>query len=486
MNRLLATLGVVALAGAVVGWFLLPGRFTPREPHDHNHTAQPLVEISRRWPLLPTDVKSEKDPPVVAVDSRGRVLVAWSSQTGEAERTLFLARSEDEADTFEKPVAFRKVGIHRHTFTGRNGKTMTHPTSAQPRLASYGESILLGWTEAPEGGPHVNFFVAATKDGGKTFSEPTRVHTDAAVRPSYTALAAGADGTFTVAWLDGRNGSQQLFSTSGKIGGPTGESLAYAGVDDQGVCPCCDVASLREADGRALLAFRHNRDGYRDIYVTRASETTLGAFEDPVPVSADHWKLDGCPHDGPTLARIGDTLHVAWMNGHEGKKKVYLASAKFSDLQFAQRTFNPSPVGEQGHPKLTALGDALHLVWDEALPGVWNAPEKEETAEDHKHLHGSPMGSGRAIAYTVSSDKGATFSSPRMLEPKDGVFQTHPSVAVSASGAVFITWSELSDEGRSVALVRVSPEGAACCSSCTVKPAAGDCCAAPGRSAAIK
>jgi hypothetical protein len=162
---------------------------------------------------------------------------------------------------------------------------------------------------------------------------------------------------------------------------------------------------------------------------------------------------------------------------------VYLASGNVSDLKFAPRTVSPSPTGEQGHPKLAASGEALHVVWDEALPGAWEEPAKAEHGHGHGHGQESLSGSGRAIHYAVSED-GETFASPRALQAKDGVFQTNPSVAVSASGAVFVTWSEASEEGRSVALVRLAIAGASCCSACCPKPKTAECCEPPARKGA--
>src|SRR5262245_31608120 len=89
MTRTVAVLAAVAVAGALAGGYFLAGRTNSRDSDDH--LSKPFVEVSYRWSLLPADAKSDRDPPVVAVDARGRVLVAWSSQTGETERTLFLA-----------------------------------------------------------------------------------------------------------------------------------------------------------------------------------------------------------------------------------------------------------------------------------------------------------------------------------------------------------------------------------------------------------
>jgi hypothetical protein len=207
------------------------------------------------------------------------------------------------------------------------------------------------------------------------------------VRPNYTALAAGPEGSFTVAWLDARNGSQQVFSASGKVGGKAMDSLAFAGVDGKGVCPCCDVAALRGPDGRALLAFRHNRDGFRDIYVTHGSDVVPGSFDEPLPVSADHWKFEGCPHDAPSVALTGKTLHVAWMDarGQEAgvSRERRRVGPKFVRAPSARRQWASRDIPRWRHPATRCTSSGMSAAWR------WEEPAKEEHAHGHK-LGGEP------------------------------------------------------------------------------------------------
>src|SRR6185295_5473777 len=120
----------------------------------------------------------------------------------------------------------------------------------------------------------------------------------------------------------------------------------------KGVCPCCDTDVLCDADGAAFVAYRDADAGYRDTVVCRAPAGK--AFEGPVPVSAAHWAFDGCPHDGPSLARTGRRLHVAWMDARDGRQRVHVASSPLDKLHFSERPLAPASPGEQAQPRLAA------------------------------------------------------------------------------------------------------------------------------------
>lgn len=452
----------VALTGAVgfaLGWLM----FAPRSNQVPADEPAALADVTHTFELLPADVQCDRETPALCVDPEGRLTLAWSSQTGELERTLWLTRSLDGGVTFEAPVAFRKVPIHRHV-RKMDGKERAFTSNVLPRLATHQSVVYLGWVEAVQGGPRVDYLLARSHDGGKTFDQPVTVHSDAASRPGYTALAVDGAGVVTCAWLDGRNKSQQPFCSVSSVAGTTAgkpfaaEQLVYAGAD-KGICPCCDLAATRSADGATFVAFRNAKAGYRDIWIARADDGA--GFDAAVPVTHDHWRFDGCPHDGPTLALTGDRLHVAWMDAHAGKRRVYFASSPLTDLTFAPRELASSAPGDQGHPKIIAAANGmLHLVWDGSLQE--DAPEP--ASETGHHHHGARLqGSGRAIVYTRSPDAGNNFAPPRMIAPRPGAFQIQPALAVSSTGVVFVAWNELSTTGKSVVFARLSSYVPPCC-----------------------
>jgi len=397
------------------------------------------------------DASNDRETPAVAVDAEGRVVLAWASQSGKSERTIYLAHSSDGGKTFDSPAPFRKVPIY--SFMSQGKKAMAFSTHVLPRLVATGDGIYLAWVESIQGGPEVVEYVARSGDGGKTFAEPMRVHGPKASRPGFTTLSAAPDGTLLASWLDGRNRGQQPFFAAKPAAseGFEPERLVFAGPEGKGICPCCDLATLRLPDGSDLVAFRNSDAGHRDVWFARASRG--GEFSPPTPLSPDHWAFEGCPHDGPSLALDGEQVYAVWMSAHSGKNRVYAARASANDLTFQPLPLNQSTTSAQGHPKLAVAGPGtLYAVWDESLDDGSVAPAAKE---GHGHDHGStPTGSGRAVMFAKANPG---FESARAVAPRPGAFQLNPVVTVGPDGFVLVAWNEIDISGKQVVLVRLDP-----------------------------
>jgi hypothetical protein len=472
MMRILLLFLLLAAAGVAAGWYLLPGGSHAPSP-DEGLAGQALVPVSHSFRLTEADLQGDREKPALAVDGQGRVLLAWASITADDEYTLFLARSADGGFTFEEPQAFRKVPLRRYTAFMR-GKEVSRSTVVLPRLAASGDGIVLAWTE-PHEGTRIRLLTARSSDGGRTFSEPVVVSGPDAERTSFTALGVGADGSAACAWIEKRFKAPQPFCTvSDKTGKFNPEKLVYAGPDDRGICPCCDLDVARTTDGRTLVAFRNASDGHRDIYLARSRDAAGTAFEAPVRVGTRHWEFDGCPHDGPSLAVVGKRVHVCWMDASTGKRRISLASADVADLAFTEQDLGLAPSAEQGHPRLAAGADGvLHVIWDQSFPGDVTAE-----AESGEHRHGRLSGSGRVICYMHSVDAEQPFTLPQALAPEAGVFQLQPTLAVGPQGTPFAAWVEMSDDGKEIVFARLS--GGVCGSCCVGTPSRGSLLSAKG------
>src|SRR5262249_17774243 len=158
----------------------------------------------------------------------------------------------------------------------------------------------------------VRTVVATSGNRGDTFSAPVAVHHGDGARATYTSLDAGADGSLVSCWLDNRNGSQQTFAAIRPAGSAAFHAgqLVHAGEPGKGVCPCCPTACALAADGTALVAFRNIAGEHRDIAIGRKKPGD--AEYELFPISSPRWVFHGCPHDGPSLVVVGDTVHVAW------------------------------------------------------------------------------------------------------------------------------------------------------------------------------
>jgi hypothetical protein len=465
MNRTMIL--IVALTGAVgltIGWMAPGSRTVSVAPHSHEVLKPPVAEaVASARPSGPgrlefllrrEDIVNDRETPAVAADAHGRVVLAWAAQSGDNDRTIYLARSADGGKTFDPPAPFRKVPIYRYTSQSKSkGKAMAYSTHVLPRLVAAADGLYLGWVEAVNGGPEVIEYVARSLDGGKTFSEPVSVHGKGALKPGFTALSVAPDGTLLAAWLDGRDGGQQAFHAARPAGSEKfePERKVFAGPEGKGICPCCDLAAARLPDGSDLVAFRNIDAGHRDIWFARAP--VGGPFGPPSPICLDNWSFEGCPHDGPSLAVERDRLYAAWMSAHTGRNRVYVASSPASNLAFTPHELNPSAPGAQGHPKLAAAGPGrVFAVWDESLDDSGPSPAAEAT-HGAGHVHPSALaGNGRAVMLAVGDDRGFGPASP--IAPQPGAFQLNPSLTVATDGALLVVWNEIDAAGKRVVFVR--------------------------------
>jgi len=487
VRTLAVTAAVTAAVGFAVGWLAFsktdqvgsakapvttsmptapaPG-VSPGEPRPD---GAGVVAVIQRFALRAGDLSADRETPAVAVAPDGAVVLAWASQEkdGDNLRTLYVTRSTDGGGTFATPVAWRSVPIYRYTSGNpARERKMAFSTHVLPRLAATGDSVALGWVEAIDGGPTVQFLVARSHDGGKTFAAPVATHGENASRPGFTTLAADSDGGLACGWLSNQ---QPYFSYSpAGSAGFTPERLVFAGPEGKGICPCCDVAVTVTPERIALVAFRNSDSGHRDIWLARGGagaavgSTGEASFAAPIAVTQEPWTFSGCPHDGPSLALIGDKLHLAWMDAHTGTGRVYHTVGLVAEPRFEPhpRLLNPQAQGAQGHPKLVADSKAhLHAVWDEGLAPEPPAPAPADAKSgEQKHHHAAPAagGAGRAIMYAVSRDGGVTFTSARALVPSPGVYQLQPSLTVGPDGSVFVTWNEIDQDGKHVVLARLA------------------------------
>jgi hypothetical protein len=441
---------LVVLAGTGLAGGLYLANYAAEDKSTPASEKKPSLS-HHRFPLSAADAKERNESPEIAVDSTGRVYLTWASQTGTAERTLFLSRSEDAGRTFAQPQEVARSGIFRSLSQMRE-TSITRDSKMAPHIAVSGSTVHLAWTESLANNTGLRMVVAASIDQGKTFGPKIQVHQGEGARPTYTALATSANGAILCSWLDNRNKSQQTYAScfqSGKTSFEP-EDLVHAG-GERGVCPCCPTASLIGPDGACYVAFRNIASGYRDIFIGRKK---LGADKfELIPVVPSTWTFNGCPHDGPSLVIVGDTMRVAWMDAHTGPQRCYFGSASLVDMKFMVQDLHHIPVGSQGNAKLCAdARGTVHAVWEES------GEAQAENHDEHKHDHAAPkIGSGRAIMHATFSAQAKSFSGARPVAAKSGTFQTRPSIAV-AGDRVIVAFSEFDESGKSVVVVSFGRE----------------------------
>jgi hypothetical protein len=264
---------------------------------------------------------------------------------------------------------------------------------------------------------------AQSRDGGRTWSAPATVTDDSTFGShNFHALHAAADGTIWASWLDGREGRSAAYVAHSTDGGTTWSANRRVEMGGE-ACPCCRTAMASAPDGTIYLAWRKVFPGsVRDIVVA-TSRDGGATWSDPVPIHADRWVFDGCPHAGPALAvdSIG-RLHAVWWTGKEGRSGVWYTRSDDGARTFREPVaMDTAAVYRPAHVQL-ALGDGgiVAAAWDD---GTVQLPR---------------------ILLRVSRDGGATFGGE--AEVSDPARAAQFPVLGARGRTLTVAWSEQGSE----------------------------------------
>jgi len=314
--------------------------------------------------------------PVLAASGRW-VVAVWTA--ADHERTnIYAATSADEAKRFGAPVRVNDVDSEAHVYGEDPPRVAIAPTTDSESTAP--PTIIVTWPS--DRGKHLGLRSARSVDGGRTFLPSTSIGDETiAAERGFQSVTVGADRVARAAWLDGRRdpGTPPHTNAGGDYD-PMHLMFATGNADGRwntetrlatNVCGCCKTAIATGRDGSISVAFRNIYPGsLRDISFT-VSHDGGRTFSPPGRVSEDHWMLDGCPDDGPTMALDRDgVVHVVWPTLVQGAQPAigfFHASTRdgvtFTPRQRIETLGTPKP----SHPQLTADAcGALTLVWDEA------------------------------------------------------------------------------------------------------------------------
>jgi hypothetical protein len=426
-------------------------------------------------------------PVTVAVAGRGNanvsiaashalVVAAWgASRDGAAD--VYAAVSRDGGRSFGTPVRVNAAP----------GEAALGGERA-PRVAiaarTGGPAIAVLWTaKAPPAragaaagtqpaGPVIR--LAESTDLGRTFAAPIDLSgRDAPGIRGWAALAAGADGAWYAAWLDGRAEAakkaaapaatpaaggaapaghhQHGGSTAAGplqevyyrvVGGtaPTSEALGATGV-----CFCCKTAILGSgATGTARPGSRDMVLAWRHIFPNSERDIALSVLDPAhgqpgrmVRVSDDRWQLQGCPDDGPAISASGSGMvHVVWPTLAEpgaadaGPEKAIYHARTTDGRTFTPRRRLDRPGSGAAHPVVAALasGPAVAL-WDEVADGVRRVvaqpirqPAAPQVLGPGVYPSVAALDDAFVVAWTVGSGDAAVVRIQRLAVPsKDGL-----------------------------------------------------------------
>lgn len=210
--------------------------------------------------------------------------------------------------------------------------------------------------------------VAQSTDGGQSWGDPVRPHTDGTpTEHGFVSLYQAGDSA-ALLWLDGRETAEQGEAGFG------GMTLRSAVLDRDGsllqehllddlVCDCCQTAVAVSDEGPIAVYRNRTAEEIRDIYVTRFSN---GSWQPGAAIADDGWHIEGCPVNGPAIAAMNDVVAVAWFSGANDRPVVRAAVSTNAGRTF-RKPVEIASVRASGHVGIAILDRTSMVVsWVES------------------------------------------------------------------------------------------------------------------------
>jgi hypothetical protein len=243
---------------------------------------------------------------------------------------------------------------------------------ARPKIAvGPGGEIYVTWTK-PLSKPYTgDIRFARSLDGGRSFSAPLTIHTDRQeITHRFDSVAVNRSGQVFVVWIDKRDG---VAAAKAKAGAYRGAAVYFAVSDDRGAsfrgdfkladhsCECCRIALVPRDDGSVLAMWRHVfSPNIRDHALARMQPD--GRAGEVVRATFDDWRIDVCPHHGPSLAAdAAGRLHAVWFSQGPGHAGVFYGRLGEGRVEGERRVGGETAE----HADLAANGRRIAVAWKE-------------------------------------------------------------------------------------------------------------------------
>lgn len=338
----------------------------------------------------------------LAVAPNGDLWRLWSQQ-----QAMYFQISTDQGKQF---LAATKVNIPAEKISARNEN--------RPKIAfDNKQGVYLSWAMPREKKYTADIRFSYSSDYGKTFSKPVTVNNDNLLAGhSFNELLVNEQGDINIVWLDGRlrdraKGEQGSAIFLGKANMLKQQTTFTNQALANGTCVCCRIAIDENTSGNLAVLWRHiYGDNIREFALLTVNEQ-----DTPHQVSFDHWKINGCPHQGGGLS-IDDKnrYHMVWFNlGDKGKGPFYARS------QHGAKTLTqPLALGDYtkqaAHPHISAQGDNVDIIWTQ-----YNGVEHQ-------------------LWYQKSTDAGNSFNKPTIIATSTSG-SDRPFI-VNGKGGRYVSW----------------------------------------------
>lgn len=343
-----------------------------------------------------------------AIDSHGTLWIV-GKEADKSGDYVVLQASRDRGQTWSAP---RRLQREPETAISADGEN-------RPKLAfGSGGELYVTYTK-PLAKPYTaDIRFIRSIDGGQTFSPPITVHANRdVITHRFESMIVDKSGRIYVAWIDKRD----LEAATARKEKYAGAALYYAVSDDSGAtfkgdykvaehsCECCRIALALNAEGKPVALWRHVFEpNARDHAIIELAAD--GKLAPLTRATFDDWRVDACPHHGPSLAFAADgTRHQTWFNVKGNDGGVFYGAADASGL-----LRKPMRLGsaQAAHADVAVQGQTVVLAWKQF------------------------DGKSTSILAKLSSDGGLTWRDKTLAQTQGNSDQ--PRLLVSETGALLI------------------------------------------------
>lgn len=320
---------------------------------EKKETAKVIVE-SNNTPTIITETTYNAMGAYMYSDNKKSIILSWS----------------EAIDTLGTNVLKFKFF---NTITSKFGETRTVTPSvgmqahheSMAKVAMSSEGILYAIFRIEDKNSKRRFagsiYYSISENKGKKWSPKRKlVKEEGAVSQSFYDVELLPDGELGLCWLDSRklekdkDGSTLYFAKSNSnLGFKDEKPIAGS------TCQCCRTDIFVETNNTVNVAFRNITEGsIRDMYRV-TSQDNGETFSSPVPMGKDNWKIDGCPHTGPSFADNSKELAVTWFTGADSGKGIFFKKLT-DEISMYENKILITDVGK--HPQMEALPNKNYYI----------------------------------------------------------------------------------------------------------------------------
>jgi len=362
-----------------------------------------------RNPILLSDVHNKASCVFLTKDEKSNPVGSWTEIDSAGNKHFYFASWDAK---FEKFASGIEIPIPPNTSIHEEG---------MPKIAFKGDGTMMAIYETSVPSEKSRFGLSDIQymmsfDKGKSWTTPKSIQSEDTHigSRSFSNIIRLDDGEIGVSWLDTDPDSTNIGRPVKFARTNANKGFGHAILIESSACQCCRTALSSDGGGSVIVVFRNLLSGsVRDISVSNSSDNGR-TFNKAVPFSNDHWVVDGCPHNGPSVVSKDEHTYVTWFTGSEQNGVFYAALDKGNNMILKRQL---APKGR--FVQLCLMPDGTRIA-------TFNVSYNE--------------GDSTYSKIKLNKTKGADFFEKEITLPR--VHASHPVIISNGKHHVIVAWTD--------------------------------------------